>query len=59
MLLLIVFKKSCKLPKLVPPPCSGQLPLFDRLTNLIIETDSDPDYERAKQIFAELLQETN
>ncbi|MBM0745575.1 hypothetical protein JOY44_29585 (plasmid) [Phormidium sp. CLA17] len=44
-------------PKPVPPPCRGQLPLFDRLTTLIIETDADPDYERAKQIFAELLEE--
>ena len=42
-----------------PPPCPGQLPLFDRVTTLILETDSDPDYERAKQIFSELLKEMN
>ena len=38
------------------------LPLIeygDRIAKLITETDSDPDYKRAKQIFAELLQEMN
>jgi len=52
-------RPKIKPPKTAPSSCHDQLPLFDRLTNLIIETDSDPDYERAKQIFAELLQETN
>lgn len=41
------------------PPCNGQIELFDRITMVIIETDSDPDYERAKQLFSELLQEMN
>ena len=52
-------RPKIKPPKPAPPSSHDQLPLFDRLTNLILETDADPDYERAKQIFAELLQETN
>ncbi len=52
-----------KRPKIKPPkpapPCLGQLPLFDRLTTLILETDADPDYDRAKETFTELSQETN
>ncbi|MBM0745410.1 hypothetical protein JOY44_28715 (plasmid) [Phormidium sp. CLA17] len=50
-------RPKIKPPKPAPPSCPGQLPLFDRVTTLIIETDADPDYERAKQIFAELLEE--
>ncbi|MEX0272474.1 hypothetical protein AB3R30_25500 [Leptolyngbyaceae cyanobacterium UHCC 1019] len=50
-------RPKIKPPKPAPPPCDGQLPLFDRMTIVIIETDSDPDYERAKQIFSELLKE--
>ena len=41
-------------------PATAPLPLIeygDRITRLIAETDSDPDYERAKQIFSELLKE--
>ena len=49
-------RPKIKPPKTAPPPCPGQLPLFDRLTTLIIETDSDPDYKR---VFAEMLQEMN
>ncbi|MCY7390636.1 MAG: hypothetical protein LH647_03780 [Leptolyngbyaceae cyanobacterium CAN_BIN12] len=52
-------RPKIKPPKPAPPPSPGQIELFDRLTNLIIETDSDPDYDRAKKMFAELLQETN
>ena len=39
---------------------NAPLPLIeygDRITRLLAETDSDPDYERAKQIFSELLKE--
>ena len=50
-----------KRPKIKQPkPSPAPLPLIeygDRITRLIAETDSDPDYERAKQIFSELLKE--
>ena len=37
-------RPKIKPPRPAPPPCTGQLPLFDRVTNLILETNSDPDY---------------
>ncbi len=43
-----------------PPPSPGQLSLTDyqaTVTQLIQETDCDPDYERLKRIFAELAKE--
>lgn len=52
-------RPKIKPPKPTPTTCDGQIELFDRLTNLIIETDSDPDYDRAKKMFAELLEEMN
>ena len=49
-----------KRPKIKPPkPAPAPLPLIeygDRITRLIAETDSDPDY---KGVFAEMLQEMN
>ena len=48
-------RPKIKQPKPVPAP----LPLIeygDRITRLIAETDSDPDY---KGVFAEMLQEMN
>ena len=49
-----------KRPKIKPPkPAPALLPLIeygDRITQMIAETDSDPDY---KGVFAEMLQEMN
>ena len=49
-----------KRPKIKPlKPAPAPLPLIeygDRITRLIAETDSDPDYKR---VFAEMLQEMN
>ena len=47
-----------KRPK-IKQPAPAPLPLIedgDRITRLIAETDSDPDY---KKVFAEMLQEMN
>ena len=52
-------RPKIKLSKTAPINHPRQIERFDRLTTLISETNADPDYERAKQIFAELLQETN
>ena len=51
-------RPKIKQPK--PAPAPAPLPLIeygDRITRLLAATDSDPDYERAKQIFSELLKE--
>jgi hypothetical protein len=50
-------RPKIKPPKPAPPPVEGQIEMFDRLTMLIITTDCDPDYPKAKEIFAELLAE--